>query len=313
MKTYTRRDFLKRTAGATALGMAAPELLGAEGSAEALQMAVARWKGAKPEDEPKVEEIAEKLTRDALTALGGMKRFVSRGDVVWIKPNISIHTVEQFAANTNPDVVASLCRLCYDAGAGKVKVGDNSAYGADKAYPMSGIEAAVKAVDAEVVYLAQEKFSKCGVNGEFLKDWPVYTEMLAADLLINVPIVKHHALTGVTIGMKNMMGMVGGRRPLWHDAIDTCLADITAFVKPRLNVMDAIRVLVRHGPNGGDMKDVAFKGVVAAGTDVVAIDAAGAELIGIDPTRVTTIQTAHRRGLGVIDFRSLRLKQCLVG
>jgi uncharacterized protein (DUF362 family) len=273
------------------------------------QMSIARWTGspARPEDD--LRSIADALTRKAVEEMGGLKRFVRRGDTVWIKPNIAIHAVEKFAANTNPQVVATLCRLAMDAGAGKVKVGDSSAYGAGNAYPMSGIEAAVNEVGAEMVYLDPNRFEKRRIRGEFLDEWPVYPDMVDADVLINVPILKHHALATITIGMKNLMGVAGGDRSLWHKQIDICLADITVFARARLHIMDAVRMLVRHGPKGGDMKDVKFGGLVAASTDVVALDSLGAEMLGFKPSSIKTLQAGVRRGLGTFDYRSLRLRE----
>ena len=310
MKTYTRRDFLKRTAGATALGMAAPELLGAEGSAEALQMAVARWKGAKPEDEPKVEEIAEKLTRNALTALGGMKRFVSRGDVVWIKPNMSWDRKPELAANCNPAVIAALVRLCLEAGAKKVKVGDNTVNPARYAYANSGIAKAAKEAGAEVVYLDNSRFREMNLKGERVKTLPVYPEIVESDLVINVAVPKHHGLSKATLCMKNYMGVVRSpHRRSFHQDIPTCLADLTRFMKPRLSVIDGIRTLIAHGPSGGNPKDVRMKLTVAAGVDIVALDAFGAELLGVKPSEIRTIVKGEEAGLGKMDYRSLRLKE----
>jgi uncharacterized protein (DUF362 family) len=317
MSETSRRRFLGQAAsglamaGAIGLSQRGPLAHAEPRHDAAVQMSIAKWQGdADPAGD--LSAIAQRVTEHAVAGMGGMARFVKKGDTVWLKPNIAIHAVEQFAANTNPDVVATLCRLCLEAGAAKVKVGDTSAYGAAQAYPMSGIEAAVKAAGGEMVYLTDDDYKLCAINGEFLKEWKMCVPMMEADLMINVPIVKHHALTGITIGIKNLMGVAHGTKESWHKTIDVALADITAYLQPPLTVMDAVRALIRRGPKGGDMKDVAFKGLVAVATDIVALDAAGAELIGQQPAQNGTLRTAHRRGLGTLDFRSLSLQQQLV-
>lgn len=324
MNDTTRRRFLQ---GAAAGGLAAVTPLGCgrtpgEAQEEAAEnkavaddstvMSIAKWNDtAAPADDLKA--IAEQVTTEAIAGMGGMKRFVKQGDTVWIKPNIAIRAVEVFAANTNPHVVATLCTLALEAGAAKVQVGDTAAYGATQTYPLSGIQAAVEAAGGEMLVLDDSHYTERELGGEFLEKWGMCDPMMNADLLINVPIAKHHALTGVSLAMKNLMGVAQGYKNDWHQNIDTCLSDVSAYVQPRLNVLDAIRALVRHGPKGGDMKDVEFKGIVAASTDIVALDAAGAELIGFQPTRVRSITTGHKRGLGEINFRKLNPVQRVVG
>ncbi len=256
-----------------------------------------------------IAQAAVRLTEAAIGDLGGMARFVSKGDVVWIKPNIGWNRRPELAANTNPDVVATLVRLCLEAGAKTVKVGDHPTHPARQAYQNSGIAAAAAAAGGQVVYLEERRFREVKLGGERLDTWPVYTEMLEADLVINVPIAKHHGLTQVTLAMKNYMGVIGGRRGSWHQNIDPCLADITAFMRPRLCVLDAVRVLTAHGPQGGNPEDVKLVGTVAAGTDILALDAYGAALMGHDPAALSYLRHAAARGIGTLDFRSLPLTE----
>jgi len=307
MHGHTRREFLKRSAaagGALALtplgGLAAQETTGS--SAE---MAIARWKGKA--DEMKVE--AQKMTKQAIDAIGGMKRFVKKGDVVWVKPNMAWNNGPEFAANTNPDVVATLIRLCFDAGAKTVKVGDRTVHEAKKSYAASGIEAAAKEAGGEIVYLDDNRFKEVEIKGKILDKWEVYPEILNADLVINAAIVKHHSLAKVTMCMKNYMGVVGGDRGKWHQDISTCLCDITAFMKPQLCVLDAIRVLKDHGPSGGSLDDVKRLDTLAVGTDIVALDALGAELMGHKPDDIPLIPAAAAAGLGTADYRTLKLRE----
>jgi len=88
-----------------------------------------------------------------------------------------------------------------------------------------------------------------------------------------------------------------------------CLTDVAAYVRPRLTVVDAVRVLTGGGPTGGDLDDVAIRGTVVAGSDMVALEAFGAELLGCDPSESQTMALAQERGLGRIDYRNLALRE----
>ena len=308
MPGSTRRDFIKTTALAGG-GLLLADSLGlthpARAAGDPAAMAIARW------DETALAGAdlavaATRLTEAALAALGGIGRFVSEGDTVWIKPNIGWNRAPELAADTNPDVVGTLVRLCREAGAGEVKVGDHPCHPARQCYRNSGIEGAVEAAGGRMVYLDSKRFVETKIGGEHLDTWPVYLEILDADLVINVPIVKHHGLTACSLAMKNYMGVIGGNRGAWHQNLEACLPDITQFMQPRITVLDAVRVLTDHGPQGGNPDDVAVRGIVAAGTDIVALDAFGATLLGHEPRRVRTILAAERRGLGTTDYMSLQ-------
>lgn len=309
MARQTRRDFLKRTAltgGALAL---APISATSAQDAKPADMCIARFKEVDTNSPEAVKNMAVKLTEQAMANIGGMGRFVKKGDVVWIKPNIAWNRSPELAANTNPDVVATLTRLCFDAGAKTVKIGDNPCHKANETYAASGIEAAAKDAGAEVVYLDKSRFKEFPINGKRLEKWMVYPEIAEADFVLNVPVVKHHQLCKLTACMKNYMGIVGEPRGQWHQDLPNCLADITAFMKPTVCVVDAIRIMTASGPTGGDLANVRFKNTVAAGTDIVALDAFGAELLGHKPAEVATVAGGQAAGLGTMDYRSLDLKE----
>ncbi len=307
MPSQNRRDFIKTTAligGGVFIADLSSLGNKAFAAAESPTMSIARW------DETALESadilaMASQLTESAIASLGGMARFVSKGDVVWVKPNIGWNRRPEQAANTNPDVVATLVRLCLEAGAKTVKVGDYPCHPARQAYRNSGIAKAVENVGGKMVYLDKKRFVDFPIGGERLETWPLYAEIMDADLVINVPILKHHGLTKATIGMKNYMGVIGGNRATWHQQMDVCVSDITQFMKPQLTVMDAVRVLLDHGPQGGDPNDVEIRGIVAASTDIVAIDTYGASLLGHAPQDISYIPAAEARGLGTTDYQSL--------
>jgi uncharacterized protein (DUF362 family) len=300
----SRRQFLQKSA-ASAMTIGGLSLQGTVvGEQTPLDMVIARWKGS----EVPVEEMAAKLTKEAVETLGGMKRFISKDDVVWIKPNIGWDRTPEQAANTNPDVVKTLVQLCLEAGAKKVKVGDNTCNPAERSYAASKIADSARGAGAEVVFLDPNRFRDMDIGGERLKMHPVYPEIVECDLVISVPIVKHHALTTMTNCMKNYMGVIE-KRQLFHQDLPTCIADLTAFMKPRICVMDAMRILTANGPTGGNLADVRQINLVAAGIDLVALDALGAELLGHVPKDIDSVAVGEKRGLGVMNYRSLKLKE----
>lgn len=248
------------------------------------------------------------LASAALTALGGMQRFVSRGDVVVLKPNIGWDRVPQQAANTNPDLVKAVARLCFDAGAKKVVVTDVSCNDARRCFMRSGIKGAAESVGATVLLPEERKFRDYRLNGELLSVWPVYTPVLEADKVINMPIVKHHNLSRITMGMKNWYGILGGRRNQLHQNIDIGIADLATFMRPTLTILDAYRVLTANGPQGGNLNDVKLLKTVVAGVDPIAIDAFGATLLGLHAEQIPYINIGHERGLGNKNYSELQVK-----
>ncbi len=241
--------------------------------------------------------------RKAVELVGGMPSFVSRGDVVLVKPNIGWDRTPEQAATTNPAVVAALVAMALESGAKKVIVADNTCNDARRSYARSGISEAAKAAGADVLFMEDRHFVKANLKGEVLKDWLCYRQALEADLIINVPIAKHHGLSRATLSMKNLMGIVGGARNLLHQRLAESVVDLAAFFKPRLTVLDAVRILKANGPQGGSQKDVERLDTVAASADPVRIDAFGASLFGIRPEDFPAIVLGEKRGLGTAAFR----------
>lgn len=294
-----RRDFIRlATVGAAgaafsagALGVPKPQ------GAKVPDLAVAH--GGSP----------EAITRAAVEALGGMRRFVSRGDIVVVKPNIGWDRTPEQAANTNPAVLAAVVRMCIEAGAKKVKVFDNTCNDARRCYVQSGIEAAAKAAGAEVSHMNERKFKETSIKGEVLTSWPLYQDVLDADKVINVPIAKTHGIAGLTLSLKNWMGVMGGQRGRIHQKIGESLADLALVIKPTLTILDAVRILTANGPQGGNLKDVKKLDTVVAGVDQVALDSFGATLFGKRGEDISTITAAFKRGIGVMDLTKLEIRR----
>ena len=150
-------------------------------------------------------------------------------------------------------------------------------------------------------------FKEVDLQGEVLHAWPVFEPFLNADKIINVPIAKHHALTGTTLGMKNWYGMLGGQRNQLHQKIHESLVDLADFVRPTLTIIDCYRILLRNGPTGGNLEDVLLKKTLLASTDPVAIDAYAAKAYwDIEVDALPYLKLAAKRGLGTYEFEKLR-------
>ena len=249
-----------------------------------------------------------KITRNAIGAVGGMKRFVKPGDVVVVKPNMGWDRTPEQAANTNPLVVRAVVEEALAAGAKKVKIFDRTCNDERRCYANSGIQAALKGLpNVEVHFIENERFKKVALNGEALKEWDLYGEVLSANVFINVPVAKHHRLTGLTLGLKNIMGVMGGDRGKLHKQIEPALADVNAVLKSHLTVIDATRILTDHGPQGGDLADVKVMNTVIASTDIVAADAYATTLFGKKPSDIGVTVAAAKRGIGEMDLKKVRI------
>lgn len=247
------------------------------------------------------------LARLAVEELGGMRRFIARGDVVLVKPNIGWDRTPEQAANTNPDVVAEVVRQCSNAGAKRIIVTDVSCNDPRRCFQRSGIAEAARNAGAEVVLPDPAMFKDVDLQGEILRAWPVLDLFLNVDKVINVPIAKHHSLTGTTLGMKNWYGMLGGPRHQLHQKIHESLVDLADFVRPTLTILDCYRILARNGPTGGNLQDVILKKTLVAGTDPVALDAYVAKAYwNLEVSSLPYLKMAANRGLGTYEFEKVR-------
>jgi len=307
-----RREFLKRglaAGAAVVLGGCAARSRSATGvlmggrpglpTPEGQQPLLAVAKGGRPGD----------LTRRAMQALGGMRVFVKQGQTVVIKPNAAWQRTAEQAANTNPEVVGTLVRLCREAGASQVTVLEHTIdEPARLVFEVSGLEQAVKEAGGELVSANEEGlYVPVAVKGHVLKQEQVARQIMEADVFINVPIAKQHDSTGLTLGMKNLMGVIWNRGA-WHAAsggLHRCIAEFANAVRPNLVVMDAWRIMLTRGPKGpGQTKDTE---TVLACTDQVAIDAYTTRLFGKEPADVQFITIAADLGVGQEDMSKVRI------
>lgn len=209
---------------------------------------------------------------------------------------------------THPLVIKAIVEECLKAGARKVKVFDIPCNDTRRSYENSGINSILKGLkNVELKYVENDRFKNVKLNGFFLKEWELYDEALTVDVFINVPVAKHHGLTDLTLGLKNIMGIMGGNRGYIHRNIDTALSDLNSYVKSHLTIIDATRILLDHGPQGGNLKDVKTLNTVIASSDIVAADAFATTLFELKPQDITTTVTAYKRGLGEMNLKKVKI------
>jgi uncharacterized protein (DUF362 family) len=313
MNTLSRRDFLK--------------LGGAAGAAAGLGLLGISCNSSKPATTSQRQPVPptgdqaylavahgedpNAIVKAALAPLGGIERFVKQGHDVILKPNICVdyHTAE-FAATTNPQVVAMLVTLCLGAGARRVRVMDMPFGGTPStAYAISGIEEAVKAAGGEMEIMSPVKFTKFDIpSGKDIKSWEIYRDVLETDVLIDVPIAKHHSLARLSMGSKNLLGVVGNPNQI-HQNLAQRIADLISVIQPTLTVVDAYRILMDHGPTGGSLNDVKQANTIIASHDIVAADSYGATLFGLTGAEIPYINKSADMGLGTMDLSSVKVEE----
>jgi uncharacterized protein (DUF362 family) len=241
--------------------------------------------------------------RAAVERLGGMAQFVTPADVVVIKPNIGWDRTAAQGANTDPDVVAEVVRLCLAARPRRVIVADCPVRKSREALERSGILAAALAAGAEVLSPENSRYHPVYASPR-LGVWDILEPFVIATKIINVPVAKHHNLTGVTCGLKNWFGITARLRFTLHEDVQRSIVELAALMRPTLTIVDASRVLMENGPQGGNPADVKAVQTVAAGFDPVALDAWATSLFPAFP-RPANLALAADLGLGQLDWAAL--------
>jgi uncharacterized protein (DUF362 family) len=304
MPDVTRRDFLKM-AGMAGVGAALAACAPGQPPTETEPIADAAYMAIVHGADPAA------ITKAAVKAVGGIARFVSKGDDVIVKPNMCVnYQTYEYAATTNPTVVATLIRLCLEAGARRVRVMDTPYTGdPETAYRTSGIYDAVVEAGGEMEVMSGVKFANFDIpEGREITSWPIYRDVMEADVLINVPIAKHHGSTRLTLGGKNLMGII--QRPnQFHRNLHQRIADLNTVVRPALTVIDAVRILTAHGPGGGNLNDVKKLDTVIASHDVITADAYAATLFGLTADDIGYIRLGAEMGLGEKDWSAVKVEE----
>ncbi|MBU1097531.1 MAG: DUF362 domain-containing protein [Bacteroidetes bacterium] len=245
----------------------------------------------------------------AIQSLGGLSNFVKPNQTVVIKPNIGWDVVPERAANTNPILIKEIVKQCYGAGAKEVFVFDHTCDEWSRCYSNSGIKSAAESAGATVVPGNYEKYyQKVDIpKGINMKDAKVHELILDSDVFINVPILKHHGGAQLSLGMKNLMGVVWDRQ-YWHrNNLHQCIADFVTWRKPHLTVIDGYLSLKRNGPRGVSTDDVITMKTQIISADIVAADAAAAKFFGEEPEKIGHIKIAGAMKSGVINLDKLSI------
>jgi uncharacterized protein (DUF362 family) len=254
------------------------------------------------------------ITERAIATLGGIERFVKSGNDVIVKPNIAVnYNTFEYASTTNPTVVATLVRLCLGAGAKRVRVMDTPYTGdPETAYQTCGIYDAVVEAGGQMEVMSSVKFQKYDMpDGRDLKSWTIYGDIMEADVLINVPIAKHHGSTRLTLGSKNLMGII--QRPnQFHRNLHQRIADLNTVVRPTLTLVDAVRILTAHGPGGGNLDDVKKLDTVIASHDTITADAYATTLFDLAPEDIGYIRLGAEMGLGEADWSKVKVEEIAI-
>jgi len=256
------------------------------------------------------------MYRKAMEAMGGIGRFVKKGQKVTIKPNIAWDKKPEMAANTNPELVAALVRDCIAAGAASVTVFDHTCDEWEACYNHSGIKDAVEKAGGVMAFAHDDKYYRTVKlpKGKNLTEAKIHEAILDADVWINVPILKHHGGAKMSVSMKNFMGIVWDRGAFHSHNLQQCIADVqTLDKKPVLNIVDAYRIMTQNGPKGKSLDDVQRGNALFMSTDIVAVDTAAIKFFSqfkeMDLNQVSHVALAEEAGVGTRDLSSLNVKK----
>ena len=256
------------------------------------------------------------MFQKAITEIGGMSRFVKKGQKVVVKPNIGWDRPPELAANTNPELVSAIIRACFAAGAREVVVFDHTCDDWRKCYKNSGIEDAVKKAGGKMMPAHEESYYRevqlpGGVN---LKSTKVHQAILDCDVWINVPVLKMHGGAKMSVSLKNLMGIVWDRRYFHSHDLQQCIADCNTLPKKAvLNIVDAYRVIKAHGPQGRSENDVALAKGLFLSTDSVAVDTAAIkfynQIESMNLAAVEHVGKAEALRVGTTHLENLNVKR----
>ena len=255
-----------------------------------------------------------KTVDKAIELLGGIERFINKGETVAIKPNVAFASPPMLGATAHPELVAEVVQLCYKGGAKQVIVTDNPINDPASCFTLSGVGKAATQAGAEVVLPKDRLFKHTTLTGgKLIKNWPIFYEPFGkADKLIGIAPLKHHHRAGASMTMKNWYGLLGGRRNVFHQDINTVIAELAMMVKPTLVILDATFVMMTNGPTGGSVSDLKRANTLIASTDCVAADSYGCGLLELAVSDLPYLAKAEKAGAGTTDYQSLKPKLAVI-
>lgn len=251
----------------------------------------------------------EERVRAAVEALGGIGKFVQPGSKVILKPNAAFSQPPEVGATTNPEVVVAVAKMCKEAGAGEIMIVEHTIDWPSIAFAVNKIEEAARKAGIKLIPAnSKAMYRKVDIpEGRRIKSDEVVKYVFEADVIINLPVCKDHSATGVSLGLKNLMGLNWDRRRFHVLGLHQCIADLATIIRPQLTILDATRCLLTHGPRGPGV--VAKNDLIIAGADPVAVDAFGCRLLGRRPQDIGHVRIAHQMGLGESNLGKVKIKQ----
>jgi uncharacterized protein (DUF362 family) len=318
-----RRDFFKRIAGASVAAAAAAG--GAAWLYKANPALITNWSEGKTAASLTLPDFSINLPADAvrlaiahgpdpaallppaLNALGGVERFIKKGDVVIVKPNVAFSSAPMIGATTNPDLVAAVVRLALAAGAAKVIVTDNPINQPERCFEQTGVGPAAAKAGAQVFIPTESSFAPLSVpGGTLIQNWPfLHQPFKNATKVIGVAPIKDHTRALASMSMKNWYGLLGGRRNQFHQDINDIIKELAMMIRPTLVILDGTKVMMRHGPTGGSLSDLSEKNTLIVSTDQVAADAVGYTLLDRDPAALPYLRMAADLNLGQYQYKKI--------
>ncbi len=299
MHIIQRRSFLKTTASAAAVtALPAVQLQAQETATPTATVVVVHGK-----------DIA-KMLEAGIAKLGGWDTFIKPGAKVVIKPNVAWNSTPEQGGNTHPDLIKACVLAAQAKGAASINIPENTCHPEKSTYKVSGVEDALRGTKARLYRPAKNDYRKVAIpKGKIVQSAGVPKDILECDCLINMPVAKSHSGATLTLSMKNWMGSVSNEdRRAWHrDGLHQCIADFSTFIKPKLIIIDATRIMLNKGPQGpGDM---AYPQELIFSTDPVAADAYAATLFKKEPFEIGYIKIAHEMRLGCGDLTKIRVER----
>ena len=300
MKPLQRRSFLKATVSvAAASALPAPlSAIAQDTAAPAAKVVVVHGK-----------DLA-KMLEAGIAKLGGWSAFIKPGMKVALKPNVAWNSQPEQGGNTHPDLIKA-CVLAAEAkGASSINIPENTCHPEKATFKASGVEEALKGTKARLYRPAKDDYREVGIpKGKIVKTANVPKDILDCDCLINMPVAKSHSATTLTLSMKNWMGSVpNADRQGWHrNGLHQCIADFSTFIKPKLVIIDASRIMLTKGPQGPG--DLAHPNEIILSTDPVAADAYAATLFKKEPFDIGYIKIAHEMGIGCGDLKKITIER----
>lgn len=259
----------------------------------------------------------EAMVKGAIDAIGGITRFVGKGDVVLIKPNVAFERAAPLGATTNPDVLRALIKICKEGGAKEVRVADNPIESPESCFARSGIRKATFDAGARLYLPTHGTMAMLNTPGAtWIENWPFFWHPFrGVTKVIGVAPVKDHNLCAASMTTKNWYGLLGGRRNQFHQDIHGIIADLALMLRPTMVVLDGTRVMFRSGPTGGSLDDVRAGDTIVASTDSIAADSFGWDdlLRRKGKPLPDYFRRCEERKLGTSDYKSLRIKEVQVG